>query len=171
MEELIKKIAEEMAVYMSIPTIKVEAYLMKIAEDFNFKKEEELLKLAKDLEEISSENSTSIEELLVALSRVSAFSYAHGIEVKKIARYIAIVREITRESGTIIGIFLKVILIRIAYKAKEADVNSVMSDLADRWDTMDREEQIAVGIEFSGHFQLGRFLILMDGLKDRTNSV
>lgn len=165
MEELIKKIASDIAIYTEMPASEIQWLITKIALDFNFTKEEEIVKLTRDLEEVSSDYPIQIDQLLVSLSKVSASDYITGIGAKRFARYTSIISSYTRESGEVVGNALKSILSRIDSRRSET-ISNIFKARIEKWSSFSNVEKEAIGIEMAGHYNLRKFLILMNGLSD-----
>lgn len=131
--------------------------------------------------EVDNNYSVTSADIIDAWEKSSATAATFGVEIQSLTGYIAAISTVTQETGSVIGnslttIFSRITTMNAASSAIESagvtvfdsitgearNVEDILSDLAETWDTLTSTQQQNIGVSVAGRRQLTRFLALMN---------
>jgi len=136
-------------------------------------------------------SAVSVEQLGEAFTKTASSAFATGMQIEEVGAILSTLVEVTQEGSRELGTALKTILARFnrvnedtgewneslndVQKAMEAvgvafldsngqirDTYSILSDLSDKWKTLDKNQQAYVATQAAGVRQQNRFFALMN---------
>lgn len=133
------------------------------------------------LNEVDNSYAVTTQGLAISLNKAAATGATFGASMQEIIGHATAVTEATRESGSIVGNFLKTLYSRLTTMNKSEgtlnavgvamrdvtgetrNVNDILTDLAGNWDNLSKSQQEYTAKNLAGQWQIGRFLALMQG--------
>ena len=152
--------------------------LVSAMTNFNIEAEKSI-SIVDALNEVDNSYAVTTQDLAISLNKAAATGSTFGATMHEIVGHTTAVTEATRESGSIVGNFLKTIYSRLTTMDKSEgtlqavgvamrdvsgetrNVNDILTDLANNWDNLSKSQQEYTGKALAGQWQLGRFLALM----------
>jgi TP901 family phage tail tape measure protein len=145
---------------------------------------EDSIHIVDSLNQVDNNFAISTKQLAEGLSKSASTAKTFGASMEDVTGYITAIGAVTMESGNIIGNSLKTIFSRITTVkgAKDAlegvgvaiadigkngeetvkPVNTILSTLASKWDSLSASQQQNIAVNVAGRYQLSRFLALMN---------
>lgn len=153
--------------------------LMSATLAFNIAKEDSI-RIADSLNEVDNNYSVTTKDLALSMNKAAQSAKTYGVEMETLIGYTTAISASTRESGSVTGNSLKTIMSRIATLsgAQEAlsevgvavrdsggemrKVEDIITDLGEKWKTLNAEEQSNTLIKVAGTHHQNRLAALLN---------
>src|SRR5690606_29206314 len=141
---------------------------------------EESIRIVDAFNEVDNNFAVSTQQLAEGMSKGASTAKTFGVSLEESIGHITAISSVTMESGKVIGNSLKTIYSRITTMQGAEDildsvnisikdmegnvrpVNSILSELGDKWHTLTDAERQNIAVTLAGRYQLSRFLALMN---------
>ncbi len=170
----------------------VSSYMTAVWNNFNKAGDQSVEHYADIMTKLGAETAASTEEIAAGLSKFSAVADTVGLSFEMASSAVTAIIDQTRESPEVVGTALKTIFSRIeglkqgetledgvdynkysqglktvGIDIKDAtgnlkDMDVVLKEIGAKWDTIDREQQIALAQTVAGTRQYSQFIALFD---------
>jgi len=143
---------------------------------------EEVMRAVDAINEVDNNFAITSQDIVQAMQKSVGAANTFNVEMEKLIGYITAVGQVTRESGSVLGNFLKTIFSRITTMKESVEilasvgisvkeirdgvetvrpVSDILDELAKKWNNLNTETQQNIALQLAGRWQLSRFLVLM----------